>query len=77
MKKQYDYFWAQVGTFATGVVFWTQLLLDKLDVVRPDPDFEWFVSAWALAFGASLAYLALLVVLNTARRTKHSPKEGA
>lgn len=59
--KKFDYYWPRLAVKVTGILFVPHLLL------TPKPGFEWVDFALGAAFLASLAWAAVLVVLNARR----------
>jgi len=61
--KKYNYSIARSLNIITGVVFFSQLILEVSDLARK-PGFEWVIYACGGAFLLSIIYSIVLILLN-------------
>ena len=66
--KKIDYFWARASLKITGIVFFTQLLLELVGIER-NSGFEYTVHICGAIFVCSILYSLVLIIVN-AYRTK-------
>ena len=64
--KKLDYFWPRTVMTITGVVFFTQLIMEISGVIPRKAGYEWVLPALGLAFGVSLLIAVVAIVLNAA-----------
>jgi len=62
--KKHDYSLYRSLNIITGVVFFSQLILEVSGLITRKPSFEWVVPACGGAFLLSIVYLFVLILLN-------------
>ena len=62
--KKLSYFYAKDALLFTGIVFFTQLLIEMCGVYQRKPEYWWIVPAAGAAFGVAVLYTIAVVVWN-------------
>lgn len=68
MTKDDSYFFARALTTFTGIVFFTQIILNIIGLTSIKEGYEWVILACGTAFVASLIYAGVLIFINAKNR---------
>ena len=62
--KKLSYFYAKDALLFTGIIFFSQLLLEMINVYQRKPEYWWIVPATGVAFGLAVLYSIAVIVWN-------------
>lgn len=73
--KRYDYYTSRQLVNMTGVIFWSQVILQVLGIIERKPEFDFILPLCGIIWIASIVYAITLVVLNASIRNKNNKKQ--
>lgn len=68
--KKYDYDLARTLTLFTGIIFFSQFLIEVSGTIVRQEGYEWIVPVTGILFLISMLYSLTLIVLNALNRKK-------